>query len=71
MREKNVGWRLLIGGFTPEPKVAGRLLFDGIWRWIKTEFAALWWPKNSDGVAGKADVPVTRMVPVREETEVG
>jgi flavin-dependent dehydrogenase len=67
--EKNVGWRLLIGGFTPEPKVAGRLLFDGIWRWVKMEFAALWWPKKTGQVAADAKLPVAPMAPVRKETE--
>jgi flavin-dependent dehydrogenase len=48
--EKNAGWRLLVGGFTPEPKVSGRLLFDGIWRWLKMEFASLWWGKKKSAV---------------------
>ena len=43
---KNAGWRLLVGGFTPEPKVSGRLLFDGIFRWLKLEWSALWLPKT-------------------------
>jgi flavin-dependent dehydrogenase len=45
--QKNTSWRLLVGGFTPEPSVSGRLLFDGIWRWIKLEAAALTWPKGN------------------------
>ncbi len=43
---RNSGWRLLVGGFTPEPGVSGRLLFQGIRRWLKMELAALWWPKE-------------------------
>ena len=38
---RNAGWRLLIPGFTPDPKQSGRLLFSGIGRWLKLEFAAL------------------------------
>jgi len=38
---RNAGWRLLIPGFTPEPKQSGRLLFKGIWLWLKLEMRAL------------------------------
>ena len=40
--KRNAGWRLLIPGFTPDPKVSGRLLFSGIGRWLKMELGALW-----------------------------
>lgn len=40
---RNAGWRLLVGGFTAEPKVSGRLLFAGISRWLKMELSAIWW----------------------------
>ena len=43
--ERNAGWRLLVGGFTPDHDVSGRLLFKGIWLWLKMEFAALFWRK--------------------------
>jgi hypothetical protein len=39
---RNAGWRLLVPGFTPQPKQTGRLLFSGIGRWLKMEFRALW-----------------------------
>lgn len=58
--EKNAGWRLLVGGFTPEHKVAGRLLFDGIIRWLKLEWSALWLPKGRDQkseAGGQTHVP--------------
>ena len=42
--KRNAGWRLLIPGFTPDPKVSGRLLFSGIARWLKMELGALWLP---------------------------
>ncbi len=42
---RNAGWRLLIGGFTAEPKVSGRLLFKGLWKWIKMEIGAAFLPK--------------------------
>jgi hypothetical protein len=42
---RNAGWRLLVGGFTMEPKVSGRLLFSGLWRWIKLEINAAFLPK--------------------------
>ncbi len=42
---RNAGWRLLIGGFTMEPKVSVRLLFKGIWRWVKMEINAAFLPK--------------------------
>jgi hypothetical protein len=48
--QRNAGWRLLVGGFTPERKVSGRLLFEGIGRWLKMEFAALWWTKAKVGM---------------------
>ena len=38
---RNAGWRLLVPGFTHEPKQSGRLLFSGIWRWVKMEIGAL------------------------------
>jgi hypothetical protein len=62
--KRNAGWRLLVGGFTPEPKVSGRLLFGGIWRWIKLEFASLWWRRNTV-VAGDlhARTPDSRVQP--------
>jgi hypothetical protein len=65
---------LLIGGFTPEPKVAGRLLFDGIWRWVKMEFAALWWSKGAGKVVAETapvKLPASGVFPVQEETKVG
>jgi flavin-dependent dehydrogenase len=43
---RNAGWRLLVGGFTPEPKVAGRLLFKGLWKWIKLEIGAAFLTKR-------------------------
>ena len=43
--ERNAGWRLLVGGFTPDHDVSGRLLFKGIWLWLKMELAALFWRK--------------------------
>ena len=39
---RNAGWRLLIPGFTHEPKQSGRLLFSGIRRWLWMEIKALW-----------------------------
>jgi flavin-dependent dehydrogenase len=45
---RNANWRLLIGGFTFEPKVSGRLLFDGIARWLKLEIASVFWRKASE-----------------------
>ena len=69
--EKNAGWRLLIGGFTPEPKVSGRLLFDGIGRWLKMEFAALWWPKPKKNAGGEISVRQAPKVDQRETTLVG
>ena len=39
---RNAGWRLLVPGFTPEPKTSGRLLFSGIRRWLWMEIKALW-----------------------------
>lgn len=47
---KNADWRLLVGGFTPEPNVSGRLLFEGVKRWLKLEWSALWLPKQKDEV---------------------
>ena len=52
--KRNAGWRLLIPGFTPDPKVSGRLLFSGIGRWLKMEFGALWLR------GGKSPMPDTR-----------
>jgi flavin-dependent dehydrogenase len=37
---RNAGWRLMIPGFTPDPGQSGRLLFSGIARWLRMEFAA-------------------------------
>lgn len=39
---RNAGWRLLVPGFTPDPKQTGRLLFSGVGRWLKMEFGAIW-----------------------------
>jgi flavin-dependent dehydrogenase len=39
---RNVGWRLLIPGFTPDPSQSGRLLFRGIGRWLRLELGAMW-----------------------------
>ena len=44
--QRNAGWRLLVGGFTPEHNVSGRLPFKGIWLWMKMEFAAIFWPQR-------------------------
>ncbi len=54
---RNTDWRLLVGGFTTEPKVSGRLLFQGIWRWLKMEVASVWWrpvPESKTGSATSA-----------------
>lgn len=48
---RNAGWRLLVGGFTMEPKVSGRLLFQGLWRWLKLEFNAALLPKARKSAA--------------------
>ena len=42
---RTAGWRLLIPGFTHEPRQSGRLLLSGIRRWLQMEFCALW-PRN-------------------------
>ena len=71
--EKNTGWRLLVGGFTPEPKVSGRLLFQGIGRWIRMEIAALFWAKGR-GALPKVELPKrlpVAKVAVAEAQEVG
>ena len=44
---RNAGWRLLIPGFTHEPKQSGRLLFSGIRRWLWMEIKALWLNRKS------------------------
>ncbi len=43
---RNAGWRLLVGGFTMEPKISGRLLLKGVWCWLKLEMRALFLPKG-------------------------
>lgn len=43
---RNAHWRLLVGGFTMEPKVSGRLLLKGLWRWLKLELGAAFLPKG-------------------------
>ena len=39
---RNARWRLLIPGFTHEPKQAARMLLSGIRRWLWLEIKALW-----------------------------
>ena len=64
--KRNAGWRLLVGGFTPEPKVSGRLLFGGIWRWIKLEMASLWWRKSRVAAGDfETRMPDARVEPTR------
>jgi hypothetical protein len=43
---RNAKWRLLIPGFTHEPKQSGRLLFSGIRRWLWMEIKSLWLRKK-------------------------
>jgi flavin-dependent dehydrogenase len=59
---RNAGWRLLVPGFTHEPKQSGRLLCSGIWRWVKMEMRA-WWlgarkPEPQGQPAGVEVMPV-------------
>jgi flavin-dependent dehydrogenase len=67
--DRNTGWRLLVGGFTPERNVSGRLLFDGIWRWLKLEVAALWWRKPQQ--VGIEPQPRPAVVPAQEAPAAG
>jgi len=50
---RNAGWRLLVPGFTHEPKQSGRLLFSGVWRWVKMEIRALRLREPDQGVQGQ------------------
>lgn len=54
---RNAGWRLLVGGFTTEPKVSGRLLWQGMWRWIKMEINAALLPKKPKRAAAPMPLP--------------
>lgn len=38
---RNTGWRMLVPGFTPQPGQSGRLLLNGIWRWLWLELRSL------------------------------
>jgi flavin-dependent dehydrogenase len=38
--KENLGWRLLVGGFVPDASM-GRLIFRGMWRWLKAEIKSL------------------------------
>jgi flavin-dependent dehydrogenase len=54
---RNAGWRLLVGGFTHEPKQSARLLLSGIWRWVKMEIGGLWLRARVPQVRDSAAVP--------------
>jgi hypothetical protein len=41
--ESNAGWRLLVGGFLPD-NTSGKLLFQGLRRWLRAEWRNLLLP---------------------------
>lgn len=63
----NAGWRLLIPGFTHEPKQSGRLLCTGIRRWLWLELKTLWQLKRSGQTAAASQAEVRAAAPVQEE----
>ncbi len=63
---RNGGWRMLIPGFTHEPKQSGRLLFTGIRRWLWMEIKALWQGKRAAKKAQTARILGTPAQPIPE-----
>ena len=55
--KSNAGWRLLIPGFTTNPKQTGRLLFNGIRRWLRMELGAMWLGRKSAAAPVNAEAP--------------
>jgi hypothetical protein len=57
---RNAGWRLLIPGFTQDPRQSGRLLFSGIGRWLRMEFGAMWLPGAKEELPAEQPEPATK-----------
>jgi hypothetical protein len=60
--QRNAGWRLLVGGFVPDPSVM-KLLRQGIFRWLRAEWRALWLRPKSEPIPAPVSAPAATAEP--------